>query len=277
MVHESPMPTIDQVCPYQDGVFAWQYLQILMCWPNDAEEQLQARRAFYLHNLGNAETKASTEMEYLQACMAFEPIRRELGGWSRMADAPAFSAVIASILERQKDGFIAGAILRLMHALRTQDEALGIKASKNKILDFLRIRGEGIFRQNRIFTRANLDEIWATYRPVAHLWAAHLSLHQKYFPSVPDKPGLSDPTYDQFDRDLAKYLHRLYCMARQLQEFGMTFKSKGTSPEKACLLDPENCHQLGEVPGWRDYVVPVFFFPEDWLDTFRAYQAPKAI
>lgn len=271
------MATLEQICPFKEGVYAWQDLQILMCWPRDVEQQLQARRAFYLHNLGNAELKAASDTEYLQACMHYEPIRQELGGWIRMADAPAFSEVQKSIQERQNDGFIAGTILRLMHELHTQKVPLANGPSLNKTMEFLRIRGDEIFRQNRTFTKATLLGIWSEFKPVAHLWAAHLSLAHKHLPRVPDKDCLRDPAWDAFDRKLAQYLHRLYCMAKHLQEFGIAFKSKGTGSDKKCLLDPEASYLLGEVPKWREYVMPRFSIPADWLETFKAYQAPKAI
>jgi len=271
------MATLEQICPFKEGVFAWQDLQILMCWPGDVEQQLQARRAFYLHNLGSAELRAASETEYLQACMHFDPIRRELGGWIRLADAPAFSEVRKLMRERQKDGFVVGAILRLMHELHRQDIYCSYGPSLNKVLDFLRINGADIFQQDRIFTKANLLKVWTEYKSVAHLWAAHLSLAGKYLPNTPKKEALADPAFDAFDKKITQYLHRLYCMAKQLQEFGIAFKSKGTSSGKKCLLDPEAPYLLGEVPGWRDYVMPRFPIPANWLETFKAYQAPKVI
>lgn len=271
------MITLEEICPIQGGVFTWQYLQILMCWPSDVEQQNQALRATYLNTLGIVEAKTPREKDFWTYFKGMEPHRKRLGGWRALAEAPPLSEIEAAMEARTKDGLIAGGMLRLLHALHAQAIPLAGGPSLNKIVDFLRQHGESIFQQNRTFTKANLMAIWNEYKPVAHLWAAHVSLVHKHCPVRPEKDSLLDPAYQAFDRQLAAYIHRLYCMAKHLQEFGLTFKAKGSAAEKKNLLDPETCLLLGEVPQWKRYRMPTFLFPEGWVDALKAYQAPKVI
>lgn len=272
-----PVPTIEQLCPHAEGVYAWQNLLVLMCWPQDPEEQLQARRANHLQNLRSAEARAATDEEYLVICAALEPIRRQLGGWCAMAEAPAYSDVQEAITERMKDGQVAGFILRLMYALHTQSIPMDGGPSLNKVLEFIRVRGRELLGQDRLFTKANLLAIWAEYRPVAHLWAAHLSLQRKHFPPIPDPESITDPVYQLFDRRLANYLLGVYRMAKKLQEFGLGFKAKRARIAESGFLDPDEIYCLGDIPGWQDFVIPPLVFAADWLETFKSYQAPKIL
>lgn len=273
---EDSAPSLEQLFPPEEGVYAWQDLQAVMCWPQDPEEQLQARRACYLQNLGSAEARATTDEEYLLICAGLEPIRRQLGGWCAMAEAPAFSAVQEALRERAKDGVIAGTILRLMHALHSQSVALDGGPSLNKVLEFLRVHGADILQQDRAFTKANLLAIWAEYRPVAHLWAAHQHF-SRTFPPIPDPESITDPSYEAFDEQVADYLRRLYRLAKQFQEFGLAFKAKRARLAESGLLDRDEIYRLDDIPGWQDEVTPRLAFPDTWLETFKTYQAPKAL
>jgi hypothetical protein len=271
------MQTLEFQFPYQGGVHTWQALYTLMCFPGDEERRLQAHRAFYLGNLGNLEKWATSDEEVWKGIAGLEPLRRVLGGWSQIAEAPPLSQVHEEILKHTREGIIVGGILRILHSLETQQIRLDGGPSLNKVIDFLGQNGEEIFQRKRSWSRPSLLKLWANYRTVAPLWAGYVSLGPRRYPEFPEPSHPEDPAYSKLHESFSDYIHHLYCMARRFQEFGLVFKAKGSKTSGDMLLDANSPYLLGDVIDWESYPFSKFSLPPDWVATLKAYRAPKSI
>lgn len=276
-VPPSGASTLDALCPVGDGELAWIHLLIVMCWPGDAERQYQAHRALFLGYLGKLETLASSENEWVSGLAELDSLRRELGGWSQIAEAPPLSQIQQEIQHREAEGFVAGGIMRLLHALSTQNIEFAGSPSLNKVLDFLGRFGSSIFGQERCWDKRTLLYLWKTYRDVAHLWAAHVSLCPIVFPNFPVITSLSDSGMAKRHYRYSSYVLQVYCVAKRFQEFGLGFKAKYAKATDATLLDLGSPYLLGSIPSWETYPLRKLSLNEEMLDALKAYRAPKAI
>jgi hypothetical protein len=132
-----------------------------MLWPHDGEMREQATNAAvvvegrsWLHNLSNQDVRALFELAANTVPMAR----------------------IQSEIERPFiRGTVAGHILRLTLAGLARDpksDALG--AAKKRV-------SAGFAADSRLSVKTIENQIWKNYRPVAHFWAAFLSLDDRQF------------------------------------------------------------------------------------------------
>lgn len=147
---------------------ALSYIESVMLWPHDAEKRSEAM-------------KTGTATFIRDAISAVPAARRAVDAaewldyFGLLADAMPLRLVQQEAKQPYVYGIIAGELLGAAVGDYSIDGTLKLTALKSEIVSICKKRAESISEFS--FSISTLDNtIWRRYKPVSHLWAAHVSM-----------------------------------------------------------------------------------------------------
>lgn len=143
------------------------YIETVMLWPNDSEQRRLAFEAAHAAHTLNVLGQAIAE----SAPIALFPDQL-LPIAAGLAAAPPLKDMQSSSMEPFVRGTVAGMIFGKALIDQETGDKSGLQAIKADIIR--RYKGKPHFEKLSLSTVENL--IWGVYRPVAHLWAAAITL-----------------------------------------------------------------------------------------------------
>lgn len=266
-LHKNPEDTFENVYEFAPPLDDWDGLLLLglRYWPKDSDKQADLLRVCLPRFMAEKKQHYPEVYASHDYWNYLDRVATALGGWEAIADASRYSDIKASIARMTKNATWVGIALTLIqqfHAQGFPQELLSI----NRVAYLLDEYGEYLLKTS--IRRDSFLKAWARFKPVAHLWAAHLAATDWWA-----EGGPSEPPGDLEQRSIwhqGIMLDELL-LAQAFYEFGTTFMPhRGNEP----LLDPGTAICIkAEVEG-PPFTLPIF--PEVIRRALEVYPKTKS-
>lgn len=205
-------------------------------WPEDEAKRQDFLRACFPLWIEDRRTHFPEAYATAEFWKVVTHISEALGGWRTIAEAPRYSELKKSVHEASLPGLLVGLALTLAHQLIEQGHPPKL-VSVNRLAYFFEEFSPHLFKGITV-SRASFIRAWMKFKPVAHIWAAHLAATGFWNWGAPGEvpSDQADQTLRSEQETLQTLLH-----AQAFYRFGTTFEPfRGRGP----LLDPNTTWEI---------------------------------